>query len=92
MKDYELEAVAALREREIYTEYTTDEPGEGDQAVTIRLLAVLIWRTVRHIEQTIAETPPGEGITADRAAAMISQAVGDLTDRIVRALVAREGG
>ena len=86
LRDYETEAIQYLQDRGIFTEQTTDEPGEPDEPVTVRLLAVVLWRTVRHIEELAGDTPPGSGVTADRAAAMISQAVGDLTSRMSSAI------
>ncbi len=59
MKDYEIEAIKYLQDRGIFTEYTTDEPGEIDEAVTVRLLAVVLWRLARLLEPETRTEPGG---------------------------------
>jgi cell wall-associated NlpC family hydrolase len=59
MKDYEIEAIKYLQDRGIFTEYTTDEPGEIDEAVTVRLLAVVLWRLARLLEPETGTEPGG---------------------------------
>jgi len=59
MKDYEIEAIKYLQDRGIFTEYTTDEPGEIDEAVTVRLLAVVLWRLARLLDPETRTEPGG---------------------------------
>jgi len=55
MKDYEVEAIRQLQGRNVFTGYTTDEPGEVDEAVTVRLLAVVLWRAIRYLEARVGD-------------------------------------
>lgn len=71
LQEYEKEAIARLEAEGIFTSFTTDEPGEVDQPVTVRKFAVFVDRLLDGI-------PKATGTTSRQA--IVAAIVDELTN------------